>query len=150
MKALKILLATALLLTAPMLAGCNDTPAAEQPGGRKVYVTMVAEKVLPGIGDGVKVGDQLRVKNTGTVVGEIVAVDVSPHMQAVPTAEGTLKADAAPTLVDVWLTIEGTAVVSESGYSFSGEYLYINSMQRYLTPTVSLEGIITSLEVAGD
>ena len=48
--------------------------------------------------------------------------------------------------LDIWLTIEGEASVSDAGYRFDGTNVYVNSDIEYLTPVTFFSGTIMSMK----
>lgn len=148
-----LLLLGALVSLSMVLAGCGGetgggTGTGTAAGAQPVTVTLMYRGALNEITDSFKVGDQLRVKDTGTVVGTIADVRVEPSKTAAPTSEGDLKEARSPIFSDVWLTVDGQAVLSEKGAQFAGQFLYVNDEIVYLTPYVSFKGFITSIEPA--
>ncbi len=146
-------LALVLITTAALAAGCSGTASTGGGGdgsAEAVEVCIFVRGALPEVADSFVLGQEVRVKDTATVVGEITGVEITPSLMPVPTAEGELRAAESPVFMDVELTIRGEAVVSDSGYSFGGTNLYINNDIKYLTPYTLFGGVITSIEVVGD
>lgn len=142
-----VLIALALGLSA--CGQASDTTEGSS-GARTVEVRMIVREVWPDVAQSFEVGDEVRVKNTGALVGEVTSVETTQSLFAVETAEGELNATENPVMQDVFLVIEGEAEVSESGYAFNGTNVYINDQIVYLTPTISFFGIVTSMEAAGE
>ncbi|MDA3937229.1 MAG: DUF4330 domain-containing protein [Actinomycetota bacterium] len=143
-------LALMLLLAVMPLAGCSDAPASDDggPSGEQtVEVALLIRGALPEVASSFSQGQTVRVKDTGTVVGDIVNVERGAAVLPVPTAEGELNAAESPVFEDVVLTIQGRAVVTDTGYSFGGANLYINNDIKYLTQVTVFAGIITSIEI---
>lgn len=145
----RTVIAIALSLAVLAAAGCSNTgsPAGVTSDTRKVVVEMLVQDVLPEVGASFAAGQEVRAKDTGTVVGTIAAIERVPAVKPVPTAEGELNAADSPVAEDVRLTIEGECVVSDAGYSFGGTYLYVNNEIKYLTPYTLFNGVIISIEV---
>jgi len=134
------------------LVGCGDDPAAgpvRAGSAEPVVVRLFVRGALNQVTDSFETGQEVRVKDSGTLVGTITDVEVTASRTAAPTAEGELRPADSPVFSDITLTIEGEAVVSEKGYEFAGRYLYINDEIQYLTPYVSFPGSIISMERAG-
>ncbi len=148
----RILIAT-LIVLAFALSGCggstSGTGGTAEPQLQNVELVMLIRAAQPEIGDSFKQGQPVRVKDTGTLLGEITDVRVEESLAAIPDAQGELHAARSPVLVDIWITIEGQANVSDSGFQFGSEYVYVNNDIRYLTPLAQFAGIITRMKVAG-
>ena len=140
----------ALVAISLLAAGCDgDTPVVgDAPDTEEVVVEMFLRGALNQVVDSFEVGQEVRVKDSGTLVGTITAVDVVASRTSAPTSEGELLAAESPVFSDVTLTVEGEAVVSDNGYQFAGRYLYINEEIQYLTPMITFKGIIASMEVS--
>lgn len=147
-------LVTVLVAVSLSLVACGGGGSSSDGGGgtapetKQVTVTLMYRGALNEITESFKVGDELKVKDTGTLVGTITDVRVEPSKTAAPTSEGDLKEARSPIFSDVWLTVEGEAVISDAGAQFSGRYLYVNDEIVYLTPYVTFKGFITSIEPA--
>ena len=101
-------LLVAVMLSGLGLAGCNDSgqggtqSASTQPVEIKMFVRGALNQVVSGF----EAGQEVRVKDTGTVVGTITDVLVEPSATAAPTAEGELNAVESPVFSDVTLTLD--------------------------------------------
>jgi|GEM_PF-1486694 len=146
-----LVVATAALLAAGLTAcGGSDATGGGQAGSAEpVEVQLFVRGALNQITDSFQPGQEVRVKDSGTLVGTITDVQVTASRTAAPTSEGELKPAESPVFSDITLTIEGEAVVSDKGYQFAGRYLYINDEIQYLTPFVTFPGSILSMERAG-
>ncbi len=151
MKRAPFLFAVVALCAVVVLAGCSKGTKSSGLAGGSQHVTtiMVAQQVNPDVVGSFKVGDQLRHKDSGAVIGTIESVTTSPTVQAVPTAGGDLKASASPVIVDVRMKIAGDANVTDKGVSFSGTYLYANEIDRFLTKNVQFDGLVVSITPGG-
>jgi hypothetical protein len=140
------LIVLVVLSTALFVGGCSGEPS-ESATQAPVELKLLVRNATPPIEESFLVGDVVRIKDTGTELGEITDVEVEPTRQAVPDSEGMLNEARSPILVDIVLTIEGEASVSERGYRFGNQLVYINNDIRYLTPLVQFGGIITEMRV---
>ncbi len=136
------------------LAGCSS---GESTGGgtdtaatEKVELVLFVREAQPEVADSFEVGQPLRVKDTGTLLGEITDVRSEGSRTAVPDAQGELHEQPSPVEVDIWLTVEGEAVVSDAGFKFGNEFVYVNNDVKYLTPFTQFGGIILEMNVAGE
>lgn len=142
--------AIAVLLMVVGVTGCADSDAGSGEGAstEPVVVRMFIRGALNQVVESFEAGQEVRVKDTGVLVGTITDVEVVPSKTSVPTSEGELREADSPVFSDVTLTLDAEAVVSEKGYQFNGQYLYVNDEISYLTPTVHFKGMIISMEPA--
>ncbi|MBN2848987.1 MAG: DUF4330 domain-containing protein [Coriobacteriia bacterium] len=147
---MKRTLAALLVLVALTAAGCSRQEAVTSEETQDVELVILIRAAQPEIADSFEVGQQVRVKDTGTVLGEITEVTVEGSLAATPDAEGELHASRSPVLSDIRLTVRGEAVVSESGYRFGSQYVYVNNDIKYLTPFVQFSGILTRMQAVGE
>jgi len=149
---MKRILVAALLLLSVALTGCGGpatTPGTAPGEVQDVELVMLIRAAQPEIGSSFEAGQPVRVKDTGTLLGEITDVRIEQSVSAIPDAQGELHAAESPVLVDIWLTVRGQATVSDAGYRFGSEYVYVNNDIRYLTPLAQFAGIITEMQVVG-
>lgn len=150
---LTTVLFSAAVLSLLVLPGCSSG-GSEGSGGATAAVTETVELVLlareaqPEVGESFEPGQPVRIKDTGTLLGEIVDVRVEGSAEAVPTSEGELVEQQSPVEVDVYLTVEGEATVSDAGFKFGNEFVYVNNDVKYLTPFTQFGGIILEMNVA--
>ena len=83
-------LLSVVLLSGLGVVGCGDS---SQSGGQNastepVVVTMFVRGALNQVVDAFEEGQEVRVKDSGTVVGTITAVEIVPSATAAPTSEG--------------------------------------------------------------
>ena len=130
------------------VAGCDDSSQGDGQSAQAepVVITMFVRGALNQIVGAFEEGQEVRIKDSGTVVGTITAVEIVPSATAAPTSEGELREANSPVFSDVTLTIEGEAIVSDKGYQFDGRYLYINDEISYLTPVTHFLGMVISME----
>lgn len=141
-------LASALTL-ALVLAGCGAKPSAPTTtsgGTRPVVVKLLVKEVPRGVGESIKPGQVVKVKSTGVVVGTVEKTEVTPAALANPNSKGELVESPSPVTDDLLITINGQAVVSETGFRFGTGNFYVNSQDEYLTPTTIVKGTLVSLE----
>ncbi len=148
MKRAYILLAAVALLAALPLAGCSRASKGSAGGGAAQPATtiMVAQQINPAVVPQFKVGEEVRNKDSGVVIGTIESVTASPTVQAVPTAAGNLKSAASPIYVDVRLKIAGDAAFTDKGILFGGTYVYANEIDRFLTRSVQFDGLVVIVQ----
>lgn len=147
---MKRLLAALLILAALAAVGCSGPEAVTSAETRDVELVIFIRAAQPEIADSFELGQQVRAKDTGTVLGEITDVTVEGSLAATPDSEGELHASRSPVLSDIRITVRGQAVVDESGYRFGSQYMYVNNDIRYLTPFVQFAGIITRMQAVGE
>jgi hypothetical protein len=128
-------------------AGCTGGTAVTQQ--QPVRVTLLIRQVRPPVEESFIVGQTVRIKDSGAVLGEITDVLVEPNLMAVPDSSGTLKEARSPVFKDVTITIEGSAEVSDAGFRFGGTNAYVNNDIEYLTPLIMFKGVITSMKAIG-
>lgn len=140
MKRLIILLAAAAILATGCSGGAVAGPV------EPVRMELLVRNARPPLEEAFIVGHEVRIKDTGTMLGAITEVKVEQALMAVPDSTGALQEARSPVFVDVILTIEGEAAVSDAGYSFGGTNVYMNNDIEYLTPVVKFSGIIQSMK----
>jgi hypothetical protein len=144
--ALTLIALTAVLVTGGCDGSGTDTgPAAESTD---VAVTVFVDLLRPEVAGSFEEGQQVRAKDSGAAIGTITGVEHGPAILAVPTAEGGLEAAESPIEDQVEVTIEGSARVTDSGLDFGGQYLHVGAELRFVTPFVSFEGVVVSLDGA--
>ncbi len=147
----RITVAALLMAVLMVVPGCSSNgSAANTSSSTQVSVKMLMSRVQPEVAGSFKVGQQVRAKDTGALVGSIVSVEPTLAVVSLGDSEGQLHDARSPILRDVVLTVEGEAVESESGYEFDGAYRYINQEMVFLTPYTQFLGIIISMERAKD
>jgi hypothetical protein len=142
---MKRLLVVLALTAAVLTAGCSSGAVVKAPV-EPVRLQLLIMNAQPSLEEAFVIGHEVRIKDSGAVLGSITEVVVEPALMAVPDSTGSLQAARSPVLVDVTLTIEGEASVSDAGYSFGGTYVYMNNDLDYLTPVVRFKGIILSMK----
>ncbi len=147
---MKRVLAALLTLVALTVTGCSGPEAATSVTTQDVELVIFIRAAQPEIADSFEVGQQVRAKDTGVVLGEITDVIAEGSLAATPDSEGELHASRSPVLSDIRITVRGQAVVDESGYRFGGQYIYVNNDIKYLTPFVQFSGIITRMQTVGE
>jgi hypothetical protein len=141
---MKMLVVALALVLAVTVTGCSNGTVAEPV--EPVVVELLVRGALPPVDEAFVVGQAVRVKDSGAVIGTITDVAVEPALMAVPDATGSLQAARSPVFLDIWLTIEGEASVSDAGYRFDGTNVYVNSDIEYLTPVTFFSGTIMSMK----
>jgi len=130
-----------------VLTGCssglpNGTSGTVQP----VEVTILMTNVNPDVAESFEPGQEVRVKESGAVIGSIESVDSTLSAVALGDSAGRMHEARSPISRDVRLTLSGEAEVSEAAFEFSGVPQYINSPTDFLTSRTQFLGIITHLE----
>jgi hypothetical protein len=143
----RAVLAATLLVLVLAGTGCSRVAAVTQPT-QPVTVTFVAHNVDPEVSANLKVGDALRLKDTGGAIGKIASLETSKSIQAVPTSQGSLVATASPLTDDVTITVETNGVVDDSGIRVAGVPFFINDSQKLATSVVQFTGEIVGLKTA--
>lgn len=142
-------LALVCLLSALLLVGCGGELPTTSKQATPVKVTMLVMRVQPEVADSFKVGQEVRSKTTGALIGTITSVDATLAVLPLGDSEGNLHAARSPIQRDVVLTLEGEAVVSDTGFVFDGSTQYINEELVFLTPYTQFLGFITGMERVG-
>lgn len=128
-----------------VVAGCG--PQASTGAAEPIELQLLVRGATPPTEQAFRVGDTVRIRESGTVLGTITGVDVEQSRIAVPDSDGVLRETRSPITVDINVTITGQAVATEQGYLFEDEIVYVNNDTRYLTPLVQFSGIITEMRV---
>jgi hypothetical protein len=88
-----------------------------------VQVTFTVEEVrqatVKALTDALQTGGYVK-DDGGTKLGTLIDVVATPTIEAVPTAEGELKAVPSPVLSDVEIVVEGQGQISESTVNIGG------------------------------
>jgi hypothetical protein len=141
---------TALLLCAVPVAGCHSVGVGAGSGERRAVEVVVVFHGAPlEVVKQFRVGDTLKVKDTGSVIGQISAVTTTDTIQPTPDASGLLVAAVVPGQIDVLLTVKATPTVTPDSYRFSGERVYVNQDIKFVTPLVSFTGTVLSIRETG-
>lgn len=145
---MRIVMVVAVVSVVLVVSGCgrSGVSGTVQP----VEIHLLAAGLTPPTEESFAVGDIVRMKASGTVLGTVTDVAIEQSPATVADSEGLLHESRSPLLVDVTLTIEGEAVMSEKGYLFSGEMVRVNDNVTYVTPLVLFEGRIVRMRVTGD
>jgi len=128
-----------------VVAGCGPRASTGTP--EPMELQLLVRGATPPTEQSFRVGDTVRIRESGTVLGTITGVDVEQSRIAVPDSAGVLRETRSPITVDINVTIKGQAVATEQGYLFEDEIVYVNNDTRYLTPLVQFSGIITEMRV---
>lgn len=140
----------ALVLALTFLTACDGGTVA--PGGASaepVRVVLLARNILPAVAGSFEAGQEVRVKETGALVGTVASVESTGALTAVGDAEGRLVRAQSPVNVDLYITVEGSAVVDESGFRFGGRNLYVNQETVFITSVAQVNALPIEMESAG-
>lgn len=140
----------ALVFALTFLTACGGGTVT--PGGSSaepVRVVLLVRNILPTVAGSFEPGQEIRVKETGALVGTVSSVESTGALAAVGDAEGRLIRAQSPVYVDLFITIEGSAVVDESGFRFGGRNLYVNQEQVFVTSVTQVNALPIELESAG-
>jgi hypothetical protein len=114
-----------------------------------VQLTFLVPAADPGLVNGFRVGDQVRIKDTGSVLGKITAVDASPTLIPTPTSDGRVVASAVPDQVDIRVTVAGSPTLAQDGYRFDGDPVWVNSDLKLVSTLTYCEAKVLSITEAG-
>jgi hypothetical protein len=110
-----------------------------QPQTGVVRATVYAGSVRDWVPTSVKIGDPMNRK-AGNAMGKVVAVQASPAINEVPTADGTLKMTKSKIFTDVYITVEGPGNITDTGANLQDEQLRSNQQLDIQTPLFEATG----------
>jgi len=137
-----------MVMTLAMLLTIGCAPSTPTVSPEPVEVQILVRGLMPPTEQSLVVGDEVRISDTGTVLGTISEVNVEPALLAVPDNKGVLREARSPILVDVQVTIEGEAALTDQGFKFGEQLVYVNNDLRYGTTAVQFAGLITGIRAA--
>lgn len=91
-----------------------DKPGITGPGGKEVVVLALVSDVSQYTVDAVQPGSHVYDPTSKSYMGEVVDVQVTPHRDAVETADGRVVMAEVPERFDLLVSYKGNAQVSES------------------------------------
>jgi hypothetical protein len=118
-----------------------------QPELKTVRVELAVEGVRQPTVDAIAVGDQVREKNSNGYFGIIRDIKVSPAVETVATAAGTLVEAEIPGRYDLLLTLESPAEVTEEFVRITGQQIRIGLTPVIRTRTYQVETIVFGMEL---
>ena len=149
MNRIALVIVTLLAASTVMLGatGCSRVSGvvSAQPT-QPITVTIVAQRVNDPVPSQFHVGDPVKLKDSGALVGKIVSVSTSRTVEEVPTAIGTLRAANSPVTYDVTVQVAGNGVVDDNGTRVNGAGLWANDVPKFVTPYVMFSGLIAKVE----
>jgi len=132
------LVATFLLMVVLLMSGgcASNGPMSGSGSAESAQVTVkiLSTGVRPEVVDSFEIGQPVRVKETGSLVGTITSIESTLGAVSLGDSEGDLHVAQSPITRDIVLTVEGEATVSEEGYEFEDTFLHVNDNIVFLTP----------------
>lgn len=152
-RAIALTLAAVLIVAGVQLAGCTRLGLRRGAGnsGAKtnVELTFLVAAADPGLVKAFRIGDPVRIKDTGSLLGKITAVESTPTRMPTPTADGKLVAADVPNQVDIRVTVAGSPTIALDGYRFDGEPVWVNSDMKLVSTLAYCEAKVASITEAG-
>jgi hypothetical protein len=148
---LTLVLVAAVLVAGSQIVGCRRLRGAGAPSGQpaKVELTFIVTEADPALVKAFRIGDPVRIKDTGSLLGKITAVEATPMLQPTPTAAGQLVAAEVPDQVDIRVTVAGSPVMTQDGYRFDGEPVWVNSDFKLVSTLAYCEAKVLSIKETG-
>lgn len=152
-RVLALALVAIVLVAGLQLTGCTrlGLRGAKGASGPKtdVQLTFLVPASDPGLVKSFRIGDPVRMKDTGNLLGKITAVEASPTLLPTPTSDGRVVASAVPDQVDIRVTVAGSPTLAQDGYRFDGEPVWVNSDLKLVSTLTYCEAKVLSITEAG-
>ncbi len=126
------------------VAGVNRRVVGEP---ETVRLTLEINKVREYTTRVIQTGQTLLEHNSSLPVGTITAVEVSPAVELVNTADGRIVEAVVPGRYDVILTVEGQAMVTGQAISVAGQQVRVGAEMRVKTDRYLVLTRVIGIEV---
>lgn len=145
-----VTLAVLLTLSSVSLAGCKKETPTGVVGtvGQKqtVEIKALVKVDYPTFRKSIAEGQTVKFRESGATIGQIRSITETPSLVGVATYAGSLVMTTSPNLRDINLTIVGEAKLTETGYTFGGNHMYVNQTVKMLAPYAQFDPLILSIQ----
>lgn len=130
--------------------GSKDMPSAddpEQPEAAKVRYVLQVNQIPAEYSDNIKVDENVIDYGTHTSAGDVVAVDYENYVYVGhDKTTGQQKLTTVDKSVNLYITVEGDAIMKDQTYYVNDTSLYIGKRLDMMMPDLFCSGYVISLE----
>ncbi len=136
-RVLTLALVVVAIVAGLQLTGCGRLRGKAGATGPKTTVdlTFIVASQDPALVKAFRIGDPVRIKDSGSLLGKITAVESTPTLMPTATSDGRLVASAVPDQVDIRVSV--------------GEPVWVNSDFKLVSTLTYCEAKVLSITEAG-